>query len=241
MQFDIQARTLFIYFIFTFLFTPVFGVSVKTGDTRETVIKKLGKPSGNMVIGPQEILIYNGANIKLKNGRVFHIDKNFASKQAAGQAEAEFYRTQQEKGLVLHRGDWITEAELAAIKQSRQAAKQKLAAKRTANIQDIRENGSTIDMASVLAPGKVTVVQFHADWCGPCKKMGRRLVNIAKEDADIALRKIDIVNWGTPVTKQYQISSIPHVRVYGRNGKLIGIPTSKAGMILKYIQHAKQS
>jgi thioredoxin 1 len=40
----------------------------------------------------------------------------------------------------------------------------------------------------------VTVVDFYADWCGPCKQLSPSLEQMARTDPEIALRKIDIVN-----------------------------------------------
>ena len=43
-------------------------------------------------------------------------------------------------------------------------------------------------------PGKVTLVYFHADWCGPCRQVTPALEKMAAADAEIALRKIDVTN-----------------------------------------------
>ena len=39
---------------------------------------------------------------------------------------------------------------------------------------------------------------------------------MARSDPEIALRKIDIVNWKTVVVQQFNIHSIPQVNVYDR-------------------------
>jgi hypothetical protein len=41
---------------------------------------------------------------------------------------------------------------------------------------------------------------------------------MARSDPEIALRKIDIVNWKTAVAQQFNIHSIPQVNVYDRSG-----------------------
>jgi thiol-disulfide isomerase/thioredoxin len=83
-------------------------------------------------------------------------------------------------------------------------------------------HGQKIDLAKCLVAGQVTIVDFYADWCGPCRQLGPQLEKIAKEDPQVVLRKMDIVQWGTPVTQQFGINAIPHVQVYGKTGKLIG-------------------
>ena len=45
---------------------------------------------------------------------------------------------------------------------------------------------------------------------------------MARSDPEIALRKIDIVNWKTVVVQQFNIHSIPQVNVYDRSGRLVG-------------------
>jgi thiol-disulfide isomerase/thioredoxin len=42
--------------------------------------------------------------------------------------------------------------------------------------------------------GKVTLVYFHADWCGVCRQFTPALEKMAATDADIALRKIDLTD-----------------------------------------------
>jgi len=102
-----------------------------------------------------------------------------------------------------------------------------------------KQGGKKIDIKSVLIPGKVTVVDFYADWCGPCRAIAPHLEALAKEDAEVFLRKIDIVNWGTEVVKQYSIRSVPNIRVYDRNGNVVGSPTSDLNKIKDYIKQAK--
>ena len=83
-------------------------------------------------------------------------------------------------------------------------------------------HGSKIDLDKHLVRGQVTILDFYADWCGPCRVFGPQLEKIAKEDSDVVVRKVDIVSWGTPVTQQFSINSIPHVQVYSKAGKLVG-------------------
>ncbi len=37
----------------------------------------------------------------------------------------------------------------------------------------------------------------------------------------MALRKINIVNWDTPVVAQYNVTFLPYLQVYGPNGALM--------------------
>jgi thioredoxin 1 len=102
----------------------------------------------------------------------------------------------------------------------------------------IANGGQRVDLKSVMPSGKVVVVDFYADWCGPCRRIAPHLEALAKDDPDLVLVKVDIVKWGTPVTDQYKIHSVPNVRVFDRNGSPIGQPTSSFSQIQANVKKA---
>lgn len=83
-------------------------------------------------------------------------------------------------------------------------------------------HGAQVDINQHIALGNVTVIDFYVDWCGPCRRLSPSLEQMARSDPEIALRKIDIVNWKTAVVQQFNIDSIPQVNVYDRSGRLVG-------------------
>jgi len=105
---------------------------------------------------------------------------------------------------------------------------------------EVISHGAQVDIAQHLARGNVTVVDFYADWCGPCKQLSPSLEQMAQTDPEITLRKIDIVNWNTAVVKQYNIRSIPQVNVYNRGGLLVGtVVGADAAEVKRYVAQAK--
>ena len=101
-------------------------------------------------------------------------------------------------------------------------------------------HGAQVDIHQHLALGNVTVVDFYADWCGPCRQLSPNLEQMARSDPEIALRKIDIVNWKMPVARQYSVHSIPQVNVYNRGGSLVGtINGADIEQIKRYVAQAK--
>ncbi|MGN6428269.1 thioredoxin [uncultured Leifsonia sp.] len=66
----------------------------------------------------------------------------------------------------------------------------------------------------VLSNEKTVLVDFWAEWCGPCRAVGPILDQIAAEHAD----KIEIVKLNVDENPQtaakYQITSIPAMKVY---------------------------
>ena len=102
------------------------------------------------------------------------------------------------------------------------------------------QNGRVVDHSRYLVNGQITVLDFYATWCGPCKQMDPILTKIAGEYRDVALRKVDIGNWGSYVSEKYAVSSVPNVRVFDKKGRLVGPPTSNPDKIVKYIETAQK-
>ncbi|KAL4217218.1 hypothetical protein ACF0H5_023670 [Mactra antiquata] len=44
----------------------------------------------------------------------------------------------------------------------------------------------------IMKCGKVVVVDFSADWCGPCKMIAPKFAAIAEENPDIVFIKVDV-------------------------------------------------
>ena len=105
---------------------------------------------------------------------------------------------------------------------------------------EVISHGAQVDINQHLALGNVTVVEFYADWCGPCRMLTPSLEQMAQTDPDVALRKIDIVRWGTPVTHEFGVNSIPQVDVYNRGGNLVGtVRGVDFDSVKRYVAQAK--
>ena len=105
---------------------------------------------------------------------------------------------------------------------------------------EVISHGAQVDINQHLAPGSVTVVEFYADWCGPCRMLTPSLEQMAQTDPQVVLRKIDIVRWGTPVAQQFNINSIPQVNVYDRGGSLVGtVRGVDFDSVKRYVAQAK--
>ncbi len=80
--------------------------------------------------------------------------------------------------------------------------------------------GGTVDVTKNMVRGRINVVDFYADWCGPCRQLAPELEALAKKKGFVVL-KVDIARWGSPVATQYGIRSVPHLVVYDKSGKKV--------------------
>jgi thiol-disulfide isomerase/thioredoxin len=173
----------------------------------------------------------------------FHYDATQAAAYLAEQAASQqAFLTQQEelrRKVAEERNKYWTGQEQLKNQGDKLPAPTAVVAGRGQQVKVI-SHGAQVDIAQHLALGNVTVVDFYADWCGPCKQLSPSLEQMAQTDPEIALRKIDIVNWDTAVAKQYNIHSIPQVNVYNRGGFLVGtVVGTDAEEVKRYVAQAK--
>lgn len=84
---------------------------------------------------------------------------------------------------------------------------------------DILKISSADFESEVLKSDKTVLVDFYADWCGPCRMIAPIVEAIAKENEDIKVVKINVDN-AQDLAMQYNVMSIPTLVVI-KNGQEI--------------------
>jgi thiol-disulfide isomerase/thioredoxin len=102
-----------------------------------------------------------------------------------------------------------------------------------ADFADLGPPGAAVDLVPVR--GKLTIFEFGATWCEPCKTLEPVLVELAKKYPDrVAVRRIDVVDWDSAVANKYlapKAFDLPHVKVYDATGKLLLERSSAPGKL----------
>ena len=228
---------------------------LQVGATEEELISRMGQPEGTMTIGNRKRLSYGNGSAIIENGSVVTLNDIPDELLATPNREA-FEDYQNALGKVYYMGVWMTEEEAhehyEKALQDKKLTQQRIRSGQSAKVERekkiaisntpyyiFKRNGAAIQLSELLAPGKVTIVDFYADWCAPCKAIDPYLRGLAN-DPKVAVRKVDIVKWGSPVARQWSLNSIPNMRVYDSHGKQVGEPTHDIRQLYSYVRRAKR-
>lgn len=93
-----------------------------------------------------------------------------------------------------------------------------------ADIAWLSEAGEDVrDLDAHAVVGKVTIFDFYAEWCAACRKIdGHVYSRLASGDETIAYRKLNIVDWESPLAQRYvkEVPTLPYLVIYGKDGKM---------------------
>ncbi len=104
------------------------------------------------------------------------------------------------------------------------------------DVVDAVSNGEAAALEPV--PGKWTVFDFWAPWCEACKGLDARLRQLVTERPDVALRRINIVDFESPIARRELpgVEVLPHVRLVDPEGKTVFEQSGTADALFDVVQ-----
>lgn len=88
------------------------------------------------------------------------------------------------------------------------------------------------DFDKIISTSDLPVmVDFYADWCGPCVKLAPELIKRAEETKKFRLIKVNVDDF-PELSDKFQVSGIPHVVLF-KQGKQAG---SFTGINIKVLE-----
>ncbi|MBU4231230.1 MAG: thioredoxin family protein [Desulfobacterales bacterium] len=86
--------------------------------------------------------------------------------------------------------------------------------------------GQTLEINSLLAKGKTTLIDFYSPFCPPCVRLAPLLAKLAKKRPDLAIKKVNInrpgvngIDWRSPLAQQYQVRQVPFFMIFNPQGQ----------------------
>jgi thioredoxin len=73
--------------------------------------------------------------------------------------------------------------------------------------------------SKILNDEKPVLVDFHAEWCGPCKMMAPELKRFAESHKDVRVLKVDI-DKNRATAEQFNIQGVPTLILF-KKGKVL--------------------
>ena len=68
------------------------------------------------------------------------------------------------------------------------------------------------DFKELISKGKV-IVDFYADWCGPCKMLSPVLEEFSNENSDVEVVKVNVDNF-QDLAMEYKVMTIPNLVIF---------------------------
>ena len=81
--------------------------------------------------------------------------------------------------------------------------------------------GQDFNFQSYFTRDRVSIVYFYADWCPACRSLNPLMEAINAGIPDMQVLFMNIDDWNTPVTRQYNVRSVPYLMVYDKDGRLV--------------------
>lgn len=90
----------------------------------------------------------------------------------------------------------------------------------SAEYQLINKPGQKVDVLAKLVPGKQNLVVFHCDSSPISRRLLGEYQALGERRQDLAVLIVNVLQVGSPVARQYSITSFPTCRIYDVKGNL---------------------
>ncbi|WP_254841158.1 thioredoxin [Natronomonas marina] len=123
------------------------------------------------------------------------------------------------------------------IDDIREKKKEKLRSMAGAPDEPVHVEGGT-HLEELLSENRLLLVDFYADWCGPCKMLEPTVEEIAAE-TDAAVAKVDI-DAHQDLAQQYQVQGVPTLYLFVDGepaDRMVGVQ-DKSTLVEKIEAHA---
>lgn len=76
-----------------------------------------------------------------------------------------------------------------------------------------------IDIKSIVNTNGLVILDFYADWCGPCRAIAPALEDISRSNTEVSVVKID-VDSNQDLAIEFKVTAIPRL-VFIKNGEIV--------------------
>ncbi|KAL0022895.1 hypothetical protein WJX77_004307 [Trebouxia sp. C0004] len=106
---------------------------------------------------------------------------------------------------------------------------------------DVVELSSDEHIKTVLAADKVSVLDFTAKWCGPCKMMAPEYAKMSVEFPKASFFKIDIDNPDVQTSvSNHEVTGVPTFKLVRKGSVLAEMTGADKNTLRKYLQQYAQ-
>ena len=85
------------------------------------------------------------------------------------------------------------------------------------------------NIEEILKENEITVIDFWAEWCGPCRMVGPIIEELSKDNEDVTIGKVN-VDGNRDASSAYGVRSIPTI-IFFKDGKevdrVVGMQTQE--------------